>query len=73
MSEVRGGSRENLPHAGGPGWRPGETTPPPRRGGCVRVGGPRGAIPHSRSEGVAVRRYPSSKVRSIGCALLEQP
>ena len=28
---------------------------------------------HSRSEGVAVRRYPSSKVRSSSCALLEQP
>ena len=33
---------------------------------------PRGATPCSRSEGVAVRRYPSSKVRSSGCALLEQ-
>ena len=29
--------------------------------------------PHSRSGGAAVRRYPSSKVRSSGCALLEQP
>ena len=37
------------------------------------AGGPRGATPHSRSGGVAVRRYPSSKVRSSGCALLEQP
>ena len=27
----------------------------------------------SRSGGVAVRRYPSSKVRSSGCTLLEQP
>jgi len=26
-----------------------------------------------RSGGAAVRRYPSSKVRSNGCALLEQP
>ena len=26
------------------------------------AGGPRGAIPRSRSRGVAVRRYPSSKV-----------
>ena len=34
---------------------------------------PRGAIPHWRSGTVAVRRYPSSKVRSSGCALLEQP
>ena len=52
----------------------------------VRVGGleelphprgqgsrPRGATPPSRSGGVAMRRYPLSKVRSSGCALLEQP
>ena len=32
---------------------------------------PRGATPRSRSGGAAVRRYPSSKVRSSGCALLE--
>ena len=36
-------------------------------------GGLRGATPLSRSAGAAVRRYPSSKVRSSGCALLEQP
>ena len=36
------------------------------------TGGPRGAIPHSRSGGAEVRRYPLSKVRSSGCALLEQ-
>jgi len=29
----------------------------------VGAGGPRGAIPCSRSEGMAVRRYPSSKVK----------
>ena len=40
---------------------------------AVRVGGPRGAIPRSRSEEAAVMRYPLSKVRSSGCALLEQP
>ena len=45
----------------------------PRSGGCAGAGGPRGAIPRSRSGGAAVRRYPSSKVRSSGCALLEQP
>ena len=28
---------------------------------------PRGATPHPRSGGAAVRRYPSSKVRSSGC------
>ena len=37
------------------------------------AGGPRGAIPRSMSGGAAVRRYPSSKVRSSGCTLLEQP
>ena len=37
------------------------------------AGGLRGATPCSRSGGAAVRRYPSSKVRSSGCALLEQP
>ena len=44
-------------------------------GSCflMGAGGPRGAIPHWRSGRAAVRRYPSSKVRSNGCALLEQP
>ena len=37
------------------------------------TGGPRGAIPCWRSGRAAVRRYPSSKVRSSGCALQEQP
>ena len=46
--------------------------PPPRSGGCLGAGGPRGAIPGSRLGGVAVRRYPSSKVRSSSCTLLEQ-
>ena len=36
------------------------------------AGRPRGATPHSRSGGAAVRRYPLSKVRSSGCTLLEQ-
>ena len=66
-------SREELPHARGQGRWPGGAIPPPRSGGCVGAGGPRGAIPRSRSEGAAVRRYPSSKVRSSSCALLEQP
>ena len=57
----------------GQGPRPGGATPPPRIGGCTGTGGPRGAIPHSRSEGAAARTYPLSKVRSSGCALLEQP
>ena len=46
--------------------------PRPRSGGCAGTGGPRGATPRSRPGGAAVRRYPSSKVRSSGCALLEQ-
>ena len=66
MSEARGGGREDLPHAQGQGPRPGGATPPPRSGGCVGAGGPRGAILHSKSEGAAVRRYPSSKGRSKG-------
>ena len=33
----------------------------------------REATPRSRSGGVVVRRYPSSKVRSSSCTLLEQP
>ena len=64
-------SREELPHARGQGRRPGGPTPRPSSGGCT--GGPRGAIPRRMSGRAAVRRYPSSKVRSSGCALLEQP
>ena len=45
----------------------------PRSGGCAGAGGPRGDTPRSRSGGAAMRRYPLSKVRSTGCALLEQP
>ena len=33
---------------------------------------PAGATPRSRLGGAAVRRYPSSKVRSSSCFLLEQ-
>ena len=72
-SEARGRGWEDLPHAWGQGRQPGGATPPPSSCGCVGTGGPRGAIPHSRSEGAAVSRYPSSKVRSSGCTLLEQP
>ena len=71
--EARGGSREELPYARGQGRRPGGPTPPaggqrrppggptPLRGGCAGA------------ERAAVRRYPSSKVRSSGCALQKQP
>ena len=73
MSEVRGGGRNELPHTRGQGQQPRGATPNPRSGSCVGTGGPRGATPRSRSGGAAVRRYPLSKVRSSGCALLEQP
>ena len=76
---------EGLPQARGRGRRP--EKPPhsggqvPRRTGATRLQGAgllgrrraRGAAPRSRSGGAAVRRYPPSKVRSSGCALLEQP
>ena len=56
--EVRGGGREEQPHI---------------QGTAAALGaGPRGATPRSRPGGAAVRRYPSSKVRSSSCALLEQ-
>ena len=66
-------SQEELPHVRGHGRWPRGATPPLRSGGCTGAGGPRGAIPCSRSEGMVVRRYPSSKVRSNGCVLLEHP
>ena len=79
-------SQEELPHVRDQGQQPGRATthprwggqlrgvtPHPRSGGCTFKRRPRGATPRSRSEEVARRRYPSSKVRSSGCALLEQP
>ena len=68
-----GRGQEELLHARDQGRWPGGPTPRPTSGGCTHARGPRGAIPRSRSGGVAVRRYPLSKVRSRGCALLEQP
>ena len=61
MPEAREGGREDQPHAQG------------ALAAQAGAGGARGAIPHWRSGKAAVRRYPSSKVRSSGCALLEQP
>ena len=65
---------EELPHVWSQGRQLGGATPRPRSSGCPGAGGPRGASPRLRSdsEEAAVRRYPSSKVRSSGCALLEQ-
>ena len=51
---------------------PGGATPHPRSGGCAGARGPRGAIPRSTWGGAVVRRYPSSKIRSTGCTLIEQ-
>ena len=51
--EVRGGGREELPHARGQGRQLRRTTPCPKSGGCAGAGGPRGATPCSRSGGVA--------------------
>ena len=57
--EARGCGREDQPHVQG--------------AVAAGAGGPRGAIPRWRSGRAVVRRYPWSKVRSSGCALLEQP
>ena len=65
-SKVRSSSCARLEEP----WR---DTPCPRRGGCTGAGGPRGAIPHWSSGRAAVKRYPSSKVRSSSCVFLEQP
>ena len=60
MPEARGSSREEQPHVQGVV--------------AARVQeGLEELSPCSRSGGAAVRRYPLSKVRSSGCALLEQP
>ena len=69
--------QDEVPHAWGQGWRPRGVTPHPRSGGCVGAEGLRGATPSSRLggvavqgkeqwlhfAGVAVKRYPTSKVR----------
>ena len=44
--------------------RPRGASLPPRSSSCAGTGGLRGATPRSRSGEVAVRRYPSSMVRS---------
>ena len=67
MYKVRGSGREELLHAQGQWRRLKGTTPHPRTSGCMGAGGPKGNTPCSTSGGVAVRRYPSSKVRSSGC------
>ena len=82
VSKVRGSSREcqaamaqeqqrGAIRVRGQGQQQGGATPGPRSSGCAGAGRPRGAIPHSRLGEAAVRIYPSSKVRSSGCTLLE--
>ena len=44
-SEIRGSSREELPHARGQGLQLGGAIPPPRSSGFVGAGGLREAIP----------------------------
>ena len=46
----------SYPPAQGQGQRTGRATPPARSGGCTGAGGPRGAIPRSRSGGAVVGR-----------------
>ena len=74
-SEVGGGGQEEIPHAPKPeargdGWEELPHAPMPK----ARGGGQEDQ-PHvqGRSGRAAVSRYPSYKVRSNGCALLEQP
>ena len=58
--KFRGGRKEELPHVQGVV--------------AARVQEGREELFHVHGqEGQPVRRYPSSKVRSSGCALLEQP
>ena len=60
MPEFRGGGREEQPHIQG--------------AAAVRAQEGREELLHIQGqEGWPVRRYPSSKLRSGGCALLEQP
>ena len=68
-SKVRASGWEELPPAQGQGQWLRRATPRPRSGVFTGTGGPRGVTPRSRSGGVVVRRYLSSKVRSSGCAL----
>ena len=70
--EARDGGWEELPYTWSQGRWPGGSNPPPMSCSCMDAGGPRGTILPSRSERAEVRRYPSPKVKSSGCTLLEQ-
>ena len=86
MSEIRSGGWDELTHARGQGQRPRGATTCPRSGVAAEKNNPmskewwlRGRRRAERSYSTfevrrgGGRRYPSSKVRSSGCALLEQP
>ena len=70
--EVSGGGQEELPHARGQGGG-GEEQPHSKEWWLRGRRRAERSYSCSRSGGVALRRYPSSKVRSSGCTLLEQP
>ena len=60
MPVIRGGGREEQPHVQG-------------AVAALAQEGLEELLHVQGQEGAAVRSYPSSKVRSSGCALLEQP
>ena len=65
------GSREQLPHTRGRGGGQAEQ---PHAQGAVAAPAQEGPeeLFHMQGQEEGVRSYPSSKVRSSGCALLEQ-
>ena len=71
-SEARGGGLKEQPHARGQGgdW---EEQPHTQRVVAVRVQEGLESHPTLKVRKGDGRRYPSSKVRSSSCALLEQP
>ena len=71
-ARCHGSSREELPHIRGQGRWPRRATPHPRSGGCAGKEGQEELLHVQGKEGWR-EEIPSSKVRSSGCALLEQP
>ena len=72
-SEDMGSSQEKLPHAPKPEAKGGGGEEQPHIQGAVAARAQEGLEELSHIGRVAVRKYPSSKVRSNGYALLEQP
>ena len=75
MSKVRGSGWEELPHAPTPEARGGGREDQPHIQGAMAAWAQEGLeeLSHIERGRAVVRRYPSSKVRSSGCTLLEQP